>query len=103
MATNSKVDPTEANGAGGITPEVISGSGNVYSDLGGANAAGMAEKAQVVSEISRKMKSAALSVPATAKLLGMTPRELALILRGQFRETALTVLQDINARLRDLS
>ena len=99
MATNSKADPTGANDEGGTTPEVISGSGDVYADLGVANAAEMAEKAQVVFEISSKMKSAALSIPVAAKLLGMTPPELARILRGQFRETELTVLQDINARL----
>jgi predicted XRE-type DNA-binding protein len=65
--------------------EVHQGSGNVYRDLGFANAEEMLVKAQLVSKISEIIRGKGLTQTEAAKVLGLTQPKLSGILRGQFR------------------
>lgn len=66
-------------------PEIHEGSGNVYRDLGFADAEEMLVKAQLVHKISEIIRSRGLTQTEAAKILGLTQPKLSGILRGQFR------------------
>lgn len=61
-------------------------SGNIYADLGLADADEMLMKAQIVSRIGVAMKARGLTQAAAAKIVGMPQPQVSLILRGRFRE-----------------
>src|SRR2546429_4830957 len=65
--------------------EIHRGSGNVYRDLGFANAEEMLVKAQLVSKIREIIRGKGLTQTEAAKILGLTQPKLSGILRGQFR------------------
>ena len=65
--------------------EVHKGSGNVYRDLGYADADEMLVKAQLVAKISEIIRSQELTRVEAARILGVTQPELSDLLRGQFR------------------
>lgn len=58
---------------------------NVYADLGIANPAEMAAKAQLVMAIKDEVAASALTQQKAAVLIGMTQPELSNVLRGRFR------------------
>ena len=60
-------------------------SGNVYKDLGYADAGSMKIKAGIVGRISQLMKEKNISQERVAELTGMPPGRVAQILKGQFR------------------
>jgi predicted XRE-type DNA-binding protein len=61
------------------------GTGNVYADLGYADADEMLIKAQVVTKIAEIIKRKGLTQTQTAELLGMPQPKLSNLLRGRFR------------------
>jgi len=65
--------------------EIHEGSGNVYRDLGYADADEMLVKAQLVAKISEIIRSQELTQVAAARILGVTLPKLSRLLRGQFR------------------
>lgn len=64
------------------------GSGNVFADLGLANADELLLKAQLVSKIRAVMGSRGLRQPAAAKLMGVSQPDLSRLLRGHFRDVS---------------
>lgn len=60
-------------------------SGNVYADLGFADAAEMLAKARIVSQIGRIIQSRNLSQAQAGELLGIDQPKISALLRGQFR------------------
>jgi phage-related protein/predicted XRE-type DNA-binding protein len=64
---------------------VYGGTGNVYADLGYADADEMLVKAQLVSRISEIIQRRGLTQVEAAKLLGLTQPMVSAMLRGQFR------------------
>ena len=82
----------------------IHGSGNVYRDLGFANAEEMLVKAQLVSKIREIIRDKDLTPTEAAKILGLTQSKLSDILRGQFRGVSERKLIDCMTNLgRDVS
>jgi predicted XRE-type DNA-binding protein len=65
--------------------EIHEGSGNVYADLGYADAEEMLVKAKLVRKISEIVRSKGLTQVETAKILGLTQPKVSAVLRGQFR------------------
>lgn len=65
--------------------EVIEGSGNVYADLGYADAGEMQRKSQLAAEIAKVIKSRRLTQTQAAELLGIDQSKVSRIMRGQFR------------------
>lgn len=61
------------------------GSGNVYADLGFADAPEMLAKARLVSQIARIIQSRRLTQVQAADLLGVDQPKVSALLRGQFR------------------
>jgi predicted XRE-type DNA-binding protein len=66
-------------------PQVEEGTGNVYRDLGFADAEEMLVKAQLVHKISEIIRGKGLTQVQAAKILRLTQPKLSGILRGQFR------------------
>ena len=64
---------------------VYAGSGNVYADLGYADADEMLVKAQLVSKIAEIIRRRGLTQVEAAKVLGLTQPKVSAMLRGQFR------------------
>lgn len=64
---------------------VYAGSGNVYADLGYAEADEMLVKAQLVSKIAEIIRRRGLTQVEAAKVLGLTQPKVSAMLRGQFR------------------
>lgn len=64
---------------------VYAGSGNVYADLGYADAGEMLVKAQLVSKIAEIIRRRGLTQVEAAKVLGLTQPKVSAMLRGQFR------------------
>lgn len=64
---------------------VYVGSGNVYADLGYADADEMLVKAQLVSKIAEIIRRRGLTQVEAAKVLGLTQPKVSAMLRGQFR------------------
>lgn len=79
--------------------EVEEGSGNVYADLGMANADAALVKAQLVTNIGEIIKNRNWSQQQAAEVLDMTLPELSEMLRGQFREISESTMRDALARL----
>ena len=67
-------------------PEFEVGSGNVFADIGVANAEGHFLKAQIVTEIHKAIKARKLSQAKAGAMIGITQPEVSRMLRGHFRE-----------------
>jgi predicted XRE-type DNA-binding protein len=65
--------------------KITKGSGNVYADLGMADADEMLVKAQLAAKISEIIKLRKLTQTQASALLGMTQPKLSNMLRGRFR------------------
>ncbi|MDA8241841.1 MAG: helix-turn-helix transcriptional regulator [Nitrospiraceae bacterium] len=65
--------------------KITKGSGNVYADLGLADAGEMLVKAQLAAKISEIIKLRKLTQTEASALLGMTQPKLSNMLRGRFR------------------
>jgi predicted XRE-type DNA-binding protein len=74
-------------------------SGNVYADLGVADADEMIVKAKLASKIGEIIKSKKWSQQQAAEVLGITQPKLSKLLRGQFRGISEAKLLDCLARL----
>jgi predicted XRE-type DNA-binding protein len=74
-------------------------SGNVYADLGLADAEGMAIKARLAMKIDEIIKSRGWTQQQAAKVLGMTQPKLSQMLRGRFRGVSETKMMDCLALL----
>ncbi len=61
------------------------GSGNVYADLGYADAEGMFLKAQLVTKIADIIRKRGLTQERAARLLGLTQPKISGLLKGRFR------------------
>ena len=79
--------------------EIHEGSGNVYRDLGYADAEEMLVKAQLVSKIREIIRDKGLTQLAAARILGLPQPKLSGILRGQFRGVSERKLIDCLTRL----
>jgi predicted XRE-type DNA-binding protein len=67
---------------------VMSGSDNVFADLGLPNADELLLKAQLVVKIRAVMASRGLKQSGAAKLMGVSQPDLSRLLRGQFRDVS---------------
>lgn len=65
--------------------EVVRGSGNVFADLGFANADELLAKAQLVDAIAAVIKSRGLKQHAAADLIGVQQPKVSALLRGDTR------------------
>jgi predicted XRE-type DNA-binding protein len=79
--------------------EIEEGSGNVYADLGFADAEEMMVKAQLASKIGEIIKGRKWSQQQAADLLGIPQSKLSKMLRGQFRGISEAKMLDCLARL----
>ncbi|MBZ5644115.1 MAG: helix-turn-helix domain-containing protein [Acidobacteriia bacterium] len=61
------------------------GSGNVYADLGYADAEDMLVKAQLMTKIAEIIRQRRLTQTQAAKLLRLTQPKISRLLRGEFR------------------
>jgi predicted XRE-type DNA-binding protein len=64
------------------------GSGNVFSDLGLADADGQLLKAELVSRIDEILRRRRLTQTQAAELLGLSQPHVSRLLRGSFREVS---------------
>lgn len=74
-------------------------SGNVYADLGLADAEEMLVKAKLASKIAEIIKRQKLTQQQAAELLAMPQPKVSLMLRGQFRGISESKMLDCLARL----
>lgn len=79
--------------------EIETGSGNVYADLGYADAETSLVKAQLASKIGDILKRRKLSQTQAAEITGLPQPKLSGLLRGQFRGISETKMMDCLARL----
>ena len=79
--------------------EIEEGTGNVYADLGMADADEMLVKAQLATKIGEIIKSRKWSQQQAADVLGLTQPKLSKMLRGQFRGISEAKMLDCLARL----
>jgi predicted XRE-type DNA-binding protein len=79
--------------------EVEMGTGNVYADLGFADADEMLIKAQLVSKIAEIIKRKGLTQTQAAQLLGMPQPKLSNLLSGRFRGVSERRLMDCLTKL----
>jgi predicted XRE-type DNA-binding protein len=79
--------------------EIEEGSGNVYADLGMADADEMIVKAQLATKIGEIIKSRKWSQQQAAEVLGLTQPKLSRMLRGQFRGISEAKMLNCLARL----
>lgn len=79
--------------------DIETGSGNVYADLGSADADEMLVKAQLATKIGEIIKSRHWSQQQAAEVLGMTQPKLSKMLRGQFRGISESKMLDCLTRL----
>ena len=79
--------------------EIEEGTGNVYADLGMADADEMIVKAQLATKIGEIIKSRKWSQQQAAEVLGLTQPKLSKMLRGQFRGISEAKMLDCLARL----
>ena len=70
------------------------GTGNVYADLGFADAEGALVKAQLTAKVAEILRERGLSQTEAARLLGVPQPKLSRILRGQFRGVSERRLMD---------
>jgi len=79
--------------------EIEESTGNVYADLGMADADEMIVKAQLATKIGEIIKSRKWRQQQAAEVLGMTQPKLSKMLRGQFRGISEAKMLDCLARL----
>jgi predicted XRE-type DNA-binding protein len=79
--------------------DIEESSGNVYADLGLADADEMLVKAQLACKISEIIKARKWSQQQAAQVLGLTQPKLSKLLRGQFRGISEVKMLDCLARL----
>lgn len=79
--------------------DIEKGSGNVYADLGMADAAEMQVKATLASKIGEIIKHRHLTQVQAAEVLGMPQPKLSGMLRGQFRGISEAKMLDCLNRL----
>ncbi len=79
--------------------EIKLGTGNVYADLGYADADEMLIKAQLVAKIAKVIKRKSLTQTQAAELLGMPQPKLSNLLRGRFRGFSERRLMDCLTKL----
>ncbi|MDR0771070.1 MAG: helix-turn-helix domain-containing protein [Burkholderiales bacterium] len=79
--------------------EIEEGTGNIYADLGMADAEEMLVKAQLATKIGEIIKSHKWSQQQAAEVLGMTQPKLSKMLRGQFRGISEAKMLDCLTRL----
>ncbi|MDR1848684.1 MAG: helix-turn-helix domain-containing protein [Zoogloeaceae bacterium] len=79
--------------------EIEEGSGNVYADLGMADADEMIVKAQLATKIGEIVKSRKWSQQQAAEMLGLTQPKLSRMLRGQFHGISEAKMLDCLTRL----
>ena len=79
--------------------EVEEGTGNVYTDLGIANADEMIVKAQLATKIGEIIKGRKWSQQQAADVLSIPQSKLSKMLRGQFRGISEAKMLDCLARL----
>ncbi len=79
--------------------EIEAGTGNVYADLGMANADEMIVKAQLATKIGEIIKGRKWSQQQAADVLGITQPKLSKMLRGQFRDISEVKMLDCLVRL----
>lgn len=79
--------------------EIETGSGNVYADLGMADASEMLVKAKLASKIGGIIKRQNLTQQQAADLLAMPQPKVSMMLRGQFRGISESKMLDCLARL----
>ena len=79
--------------------EVEASSGNVYADLGMADAEAMMVKAQLATKIGEIIKGRKWSQQRAADVLGLPQSKLSKMLRGQFRGISEAKMLECLARL----
>jgi predicted XRE-type DNA-binding protein len=79
--------------------EIEQGSGNVYADLGIADANEMLVKAQLAAKIGSILKARHLTQAQAAEILGITQPKVSEMLRGKFRGISETKMIECLARL----
>ena len=79
--------------------EVHRGSGNVFADLGLADAEKLKIKTGLVVEIRKAMRSRGLTQQEAAKLMGITQPKVSDMMRGDFRNLSERKLMDCLTRL----
>jgi predicted XRE-type DNA-binding protein len=79
--------------------EIEEGTGNVYADLGRADANEMMVKAQLATKIGEIIKGRQWSQQQAADVLGITQSKLSKMLRGQFRGISEAKMLDCLTRL----
>ena len=79
--------------------EIEESSGDVYSDLGRADAKEMLVKAQLAGKISGIIKARHLTQVQAAELLGMSQPKVSEMLRGKFRGISESKMIDCLSRL----
>jgi predicted XRE-type DNA-binding protein len=75
------------------------GSGNVFADLGLADATGHRAKAELVRKLAAVMKEAGLNQSATARLVGVSQPDISRLLSGRFRDVSIERLLTMLQRL----
>ena len=81
--------------------EVHRGSGNVFADLGLADAEKLKIKTGLVFEIRKAMRSRGLTQQEAAKLIGITQPKVSDMMRGDFSNLSERKLMDCLTRLGD--
>ena len=79
---------------------IQSGTGNVYADLGMADAHEMLVKARLASKIGDSIKRQNLTQQQAAKQLAMPQQKVSLLRRGQFRGLGESEMLECLVRLR---
>jgi predicted XRE-type DNA-binding protein len=79
--------------------EIEQGSGNVYADLGIADANEMLVKAELAAKIGSILKARHLTQAQAAEILGITQPKVSEMLRGKFRGISETKMIECLARL----
>ena len=79
--------------------EIEKGGGNVYEDIGAADAGEMLVKAQLVAKVGEIIKNRGWTQQEAAGVLGMTQPKLSKMLRGQFRGVSEAKMLECLARL----
>lgn len=69
-----------------MAKQITKSSGNVFADLGMANAEEHMLKAGLVSKLAEVIRTLELSQTAAAKLTGISQPDLSKVLRGRFRD-----------------
>src|SRR5579872_4121576 len=78
--------PSDRNEGEMDNEKVIESSGNVFADLGVADAESHLLKAGLVHKLAAVIKERGLTQTAAAKLTGISQPDLSKVLRGRFRE-----------------